>query len=133
MADDKKIDYVLDRLENVSEKVDEIGTSLAHHAAKFDSHVERTAEERQQIQRNTDILHNNTLSLQAHMKRTDILESYVKRIDERFTPVEIESARAEAVSNYVKGKVPFLAKLGGALTTLGGLGAGLKLLLQHFL
>jgi hypothetical protein len=121
MADHTKLDYIAERLDGVSEKVDTINTSLVAHIVKFEAHIEREEEDRQHLARNTEVLRENTASLQDHMRRTDALEVYVKKIDERFTPVELEAMRKRAVADFIKGQVVFLAKLGGALTAVGAL------------
>ena len=131
MADSTKLDYIVNRLDNVAEKVDVISTTLAAHIAKFDAHLETSVIEQQHIQRNTNVLHSNTLSLQDHMKRTEILETYVKKIDERFTPVEIEAMRKKAVGEWLKSRVIFLGKIGGAITAFGGIGAVIKFLIKY--
>lgn len=129
--DTSKLDYIADRLDTVSEKVDTLNTTLATHVAKFEAHVEREEEDRVHIIRNTDVLHNNTLSLQDHMKRTEILEHYVKAIDDRFTPVELEAMRKKAVGEWTKSRIIFLGKLGGAVAAIGSIGAGIKFLIGY--
>jgi hypothetical protein len=131
MADNTKIDYIADRLDNVAEKVDDLRTTLTTHVAKFESHVVREEEDRAHLIRNTDVLNENTASLKDHMKRTEILERYVKAIDDRFTPVELELIRKKAVSEWLKSRVIFIGKLGGAVTALGAIGAAIRLVLQN--
>lgn len=131
MADDTKIDYITNRLDTVAEQVSEINTALQVHIAKFDAAVQGNEDDRKNIARNTDILQSNTANLAEHMKRTEILETYVKKIDERFTPVEMELLKKKAVGEWWKNRVMFLAKLGGALGALGALGAAAKMLIHY--
>lgn len=128
---DSKLDYIANRLDNVAEKVEDINTTLASHVAKFEAHVEREEDDRAHLIRNTDVLHENTSSLKDHMKRTELLEYYVKKIDERFTPIELEISRKKAVGEWLKSNVIFLGKVGGAVTALGGIGAAIKILIGH--
>jgi hypothetical protein len=131
MADDKKLDYITTRLDKVADDVVDINTKLEVHIAKFDSVVEDVKVDRTHLQRNTDILNTNTTSLQEHMKRTDILEQYVRNIEGRFTPVELDVMRKKAVSEWIKAQLVLVAKIGGAITALGGIAAAAKMLLAY--
>lgn len=126
-----EIDYITRRLDVVAEKVSDMSITLGAHIAKFDVHLENVLDQRAELKRNTDILDNNTLSLQDHIKRTDLLEQYVKKIDERFTPLELDQIRSKAVTEWLRNRIFFLAKLGGAVTSLGALAALARLLVQH--
>ncbi len=119
------------KLDTIVDKVSEIATKLEVHITKFESHVEHENEQNAELRQNTEVLRVNTESLQDHMARTDALENYVKKIDERFTPVELESIRRAAVSEWWKNKLVFVAKLGGAVGAIGALGGALKFLLDH--
>ena len=130
MANDTKIDYIVHKIDSVSEKVADINSNLEVHIAKFEAHIEHGEEQKEEIKRNTDILHQNTASLHEHMRRTDLLESYVKKIEDRFAPVELESLRKKAVSEWIKVKLVIIAKIGGAAAALGSIGAAVKLLLS---
>jgi hypothetical protein len=125
-----KFDVLADKLDNVNEKVSDINSKLEVHIARFDSHVEHEEHREVALQRHTNVLQANTDSLKDHMRRTDILETYVKKIDERFTPVEQEALRKKAVAEWWKNKVLFLAKLGGAIGALGAVASIFKWLLN---
>lgn len=131
MADDSKIDYITEKLDSVSEKVSDIHTKLEVHITKFDAVVSDITGDRAQVQRNTEILNTNTISLQEHMKRTDLLENYVRNIEGRFTPVELDIMRKRAVSEWIKAQMILAAKIGGAITALGSIGATLKFLIHY--
>lgn len=111
-----KIDNLAEKLDSVTEKVSDIGTKLEVHLAKFEAHVDGERDRWEAIDRNTKILQENTESLKEHMQRTDLLENYVKKIDERFTPVEIASQRKQAVIEWWKNTMVFIAKAGAAVT-----------------
>ena len=132
MSDEKKLDYITDKLDNVSEKVNDIDTKLQVHIAKFDIAVKDNEEDRRNIERNTNVLQDNTQNLIEHMKRTELLEAYIKLLEGRFTPVEMEATRKKAVADWTKDKLVLIAKIGGAVTGIGALGAAIKLLLPHF-
>jgi DNA-directed RNA polymerase sigma subunit (sigma70/sigma32) len=126
-----KFDYIADRLDKVSEKVDSINTTLATHITEFEAHVEREEKDRVHLIRNTDILQENTVSLQDHMQRTAALERYVKAVDARLSPIELESIHKQAVKQWVKNSIFFIGKLGAALTAVGMLGAIGRYLINH--
>jgi len=114
MAD--KIDDLTEKMDNVTEKVSGIDTKLEVHLAKFEAHVDGERDRWEALNHNTKILQENTESLKEHMQRTDLLENYVKKIDERFTPVEIAAQHKLAVANWWKNTLVLIAKIGGALT-----------------
>lgn len=126
-----KLDYIAHKLDDVSDKVNEIDKALGVHISKFDEAVKDNEDDRKNIKRNTDVLSENTNNLVEHMKRTDLLESYIRKIDERFTPLELEAMRKKAVSEWTKDKLMLIAKIGGALSALGAIGAALRLLFQY--
>ncbi len=126
MAD--KFDALANKLDDVTEKVSDIGTKLEVHITKFDSHIDSELAHRQALVRNTDVLQDNTNSLREHMQRTDLLETFVKKIDERLTPVELEAQRKQAVIDWWKGAVIFVAKLGGAVTAVTVIAKALSVL-----
>ena len=129
MANDK-MDNVVKKLDSVSDKVSDINTKLEVHISKFDIHLEQEQERIQVLKRNTEILNENTASLKDHMERTDLLETYVKKLDERIQPVELQLIRSQAVADWWKARVVFLAKLGGAIAALGTMVSMLKWLLM---
>lgn len=125
MAD--KFDVLANKLDNVTDKLSDINSKLEVQIAKLDAHKEHEDEVDDALRQHTAVLQANTESLKDHMRRTDILETYVKKIDERFTPMEQETARKKAVAEWWKSRVVFVAKLGGAV---GVLSAVLKLLIS---
>jgi len=132
MAIDTKIDYIAQRLDVVVDKVADMSSILNTHVVKFEDHIKHEDGQREELKRNTDILNQNTGSLQDHIKRTELLEDYVKKIDARFTPVEMEALRQRAVSDWIRGKIIFLGKFGAALGAIGTIFAILKYVLQLF-
>lgn len=131
MADDKKLDYITNKLDDVSDKVNDMDTKLQVHIVKFDAALQESAEDRGNLARNTDILQENTDNLAEHMKRTELLEAYIKILEQRFTPVEMEAARKRAVEEWIKNKLVLIAKISGAITGLGALAATIKMLLNY--
>lgn len=114
MANDK-LDSVMEKLDNVEDKVSDIRTKLEVHLSKYDMHVQFAKEQNDILKQNTEILQENTQSLRDHMERTDLLETYVKQLEQRVSPVEMDLLRSNAVADWWKNRVIFMAKLGGAI------------------
>lgn len=129
MANDK-LDNVMEKLDNVEDKISDIRTKLEVHLSKFDMHVQLEQEQNEILRRNTDILQENTQSLRDHMERTDLLESYVQQLEKRVSPVEMDLLRSNAVADWWKSRVIFMAKLGGALAAVSTIFGLLKWLLN---
>ena len=125
-----KFDVLANKLDNVAEKVSDIGSKLEVHVVKFEAHIEREDERNSTLMRHADALQENTESLKDHMRRTDALETFVKKIDERLTPVELEAIHRKAIADWWKTRIWFAAKLGGALGALGALAGMLKFVLN---
>lgn len=121
------------KLDTIVEKIAEVDKKLEVHLTDFRNHVERETERGEQIKANTTILQANTSSLEQHMARTDALETFVKQINERFTPVELESIRKKAVVEWWKGKIVLLGKIGAAIGAVGAIAGILKFMLLHTL
>lgn len=129
MANDK-LDNVMEKLDNVEDKISDIRTKLEVHLSKFDIHVELEKEQNDILKRNTDILQENTRSLREHMERTDLLETYVQQLEKRVSPVEMDLLRSNAVADWWKSRVVFMAKLGGAIAAVSTIFGLLKWLLN---
>lgn len=127
----EKLDYIVHKLDIVTDKVADINSHLEVYVAKFDAHVAQEDDQKEVLKRNTEILYENTTSLKDHMQRTDLLEAYIKKIDERFTPVEMAAMRKKAVSDWGKSKLVLLAKLGGATGGIGAIAAIIKFLIHY--
>jgi DNA-directed RNA polymerase sigma subunit (sigma70/sigma32) len=122
MSDDKKkIDYIQERVDTVVDKVHEIGKNLEGHMATFQAHTAMDEGMYAELRRSNDILQENTNSLKDHMYRTDLLETYVRSLDSRFSPIEMEQLRKRAVSDWWFGKVKLTGKLGAALSAGGAI------------
>lgn len=126
MADDSKIDYITRRLDGVAEKVSDISVKVGAQEVKLEVQVADLRDINSELKRNNDILQTNTASLQEHIRRTNLLESYVKHVEERFSPIELEQVRKKAINEWIKKQAIFLAKISGMLGAVGGAGAAIK-------
>lgn len=131
--DDDKIDYIQQRLDAVSDKVSDIGSSLKAHTSTFELHVKSDEEMQRELKRCNDILADNTSSLKDHIARTNLLEDYIKKVDARFEPVELDHIKRAAVKEWRTDMLKLLAKIGAAVTALGSLGVAAKFLLEFIL
>jgi hypothetical protein len=129
-----------DQIENIERKVDDIAEcihgvdkELSLHKATFEDHAKQDALMYEELKRMNDILQTNTESLREHMHRTDLLEQMVKKLDERFTPLEVEYIKKEAVNEYAKEKLVLIAKIGGAIVAGATIALYAKKLLLLFL
>jgi type I site-specific restriction endonuclease len=125
-----QLDKILEKLESVGDKVAEIDTQLHVLNAKFEAHLEDDKESKETLIRNTDILSDNTDSLKEHMAQTALLRDYIKKVDDRFTPIEQEAQRKAAVELYTHSKLVLIAKIGGAITGLGAIAGIVKIALS---
>lgn len=132
-SDDKKLSYIQERVDAISDKVSEIDSTLSVHVSKFDAQLDIVQELRNDIKATNRVLSKNTDSLDTHIYRTNLLEEYMKKIDARFHPMEIEHLRQVAVQEWLSAKLKLLAKIGAAVGALGSLGLAIKFLAHFFL
>jgi type I site-specific restriction endonuclease len=130
---DDQIEKIKDGVDKIESAIHQIDKNFSLHKAVFDEHVKQDESMYQELKRMNDILQTNTESLKEHMHRTDLLEQMVRKMDERFTPIEIEHIKKEAVGEYVKDKMVLVAKIAGALTAGGVILAVLRKLLLALL
>lgn len=133
MTDDDKIDYIQSRVDTAIDKIHDVGAALQAHATDFAAHSKQDEHMYEELRRANDILSENTASLKAHMRRTDLLEDYMKKMDARFMPVEVDHQNKVAVQDWVGVKLKFIAKLGAAAAALGTLSVAAKLLIEYIL
>lgn len=130
---DNKLDYIQERVDTVVDRVADLGKTVEGVRTTLDSHTAQEAEWKQDLSRIAATLDHNTDSLQEHMRRTDLLEEYVKSVDARFTPMEMEQMRKKAVKAWITRQVKFVAKLGALVSAGGALALAAKQLIEYFL
>ena len=115
-------------LSHIIDAINEIRIST-HNIDKEVTLQKASAEERhvdiKQIQedqrRLTEVMRENTDSLNEHMARTDLLEKAVMAIDSRLTPIEIERIQKTAIAQHRNDMLMRIAKIMGVLTAIGGI------------
>jgi hypothetical protein len=132
---DQKMQYIQDKVEEVSSTVHKIDKDLAIHKATFDDHLKQDEKMYEEFKRMNDILQQNTDSLKEHMHRTEvaekqltILEDLAKNIDSRLSPIEKQRIEQEAIAKYRNEKLIKIGKILGIVATLVAIIATIKTL-----
>lgn len=117
---------IVEKLDELQKSTHSIDKEVALQKAAADERSSDIKSMQEEQKRLNDILQQNTESLNEHMARTDLLEKAVQKMDERLTPIEIDKIEKEAVAKHRKEFVVKVAKVVGALATLGGIIAAMK-------
>ena len=122
----EKLNYIQDKLENVSTTVFRIDKELAVTQQSLRDHTEHNAISGKQILEqlrcvNTG-LQRNTDSLDMHMEQTYLLKTQQQSFQERLLPVE------HAISNRLIGLEKYVEKINNVLWTLVKVALGLSFL-----
>lgn len=112
--------YILNKLEKLDEKLDEVREHNASMRASFNSHVtidreihEEVIRLAESIDKHSYLLDQYNQQLEIHMKRTDILETKV-------LPLVIEKQDRQVVERWRDHKVKTAMKIVGWLSAIGG-------------
>lgn len=132
-ADSKKIDYIQDKLDSVADTCAKIDKEVALQKQAFDDHLVQDERMYEEFKRMNNILQDNTNSLKEHMHRSDLLEDLVTKMDARFSPIQIEYERKEAVREYLVSKGKLLGKIGAVAAALTAIWMFVEPLLKHLL
>jgi hypothetical protein len=113
--------YILNKLEKLDEKLDEVREHNASMKAAFESHAvvdDRIHSEVMRLSDNIDkhskLLDEYNKQLEEHMKRTEILENKV-------LPLVVEKHEEKAVEKWKESKFKRTMKILGWLSAVGGL------------
>jgi hypothetical protein len=131
MPDNKKIDYIQNKVDSVAKIVISIDKDMALQKAALEAHTKQDERMYDEFKRMNNILQENTSSLKEHMQQTDILKDMVVKMDERLSPMEVEYIQKNAVKNWVMIKVKFLGKIGAALIAVDAMWIYLKPWVEH--
>lgn len=132
MASDK-IDYIHKKIDDVAETCIRIDKELALSKVAFDNHLKQDESMYAELRRMNDILQENTESLKEHIKRTNLLQDMVIKIDQRLSPVEIEHIKDQAVKTWVYDRLKLIGKAGAAIGAVGAAWLALKPLILSLL
>jgi len=113
--------FILNKLEKLDEKLDEVRDHSVRMKNSFDSHVVIDKEIHEEvvklggnISKHSNLLEEYNRQLEIHMKRTDILEHKV-------LPLIVEKTERETVKKWWQGRWSTVAKIAGWLSAIGGL------------
>ena len=120
-SDSKKIDYIQEKVDSLSDTCANIDKEVALQKQAFDDHLKQDERMYGEFKRMCDILQENTDSLKEHMAQTFLLKEVVMKMDARLQPIEIEYIQKTAVKDWVMSKAKFLAKVGTAVSAIGGI------------
>lgn len=125
MASDPKKDYILDEIRSVessikevSHKVSELDKTVAQYKLSFDHHVQVDEQMYVELKRMNDILAQNTKSLETHIKRTDLLEQAVLKMDIKLKDIEVKEIEKRAIKKWLKDNSKFIGKICVAIGSL---------------
>ena len=131
--EDGKLDYILEKLDDVSDTCSRIDKEVVGHKVALDEHIKQDEKMYEEFKRMNDILQQNTDSLKEHMLRSEMLEHMIVKMDSRLSPLEIKEIQRVAVKDWLKNNSILMAKLlgavGGAVTLVMLAKTGLALLL----
>lgn len=127
------LQYIQDRLESVADSVANIDKDMALNRQALEDHTHSDEKMYEELRRMNNILQANTESLKEHIRRTNLLEDLVDRMDKRLSPIEVEHIQKEAVKDYIYQNAKYIAKVGAALAAIAGIWVFLKPFVQQLL
>ena len=125
--------YIQERLESVATSVGNIDKDMALQRQALEDHTKSDEKMYEELRRMNDILQSNTESLKEHVRRTNLLEDVMNRMDKRLEPVELEHIQKQAVKDYLYKNAKFVAKITAALAGIAGLLVYVRPLLEQLL
>jgi len=112
--------FILNKLDKLDEKLDEVREHNIRMSTSFDSHViidkeihEEVIKLADSISKHSNLLDQYNQQLEIHIKRTDILENKV-------LPLLEEKNELETVKKWRDGRWAKAAKIAGWLSAIGG-------------
>lgn len=133
MSDNKKIDYIQERVDSVAEALAKIDKDTALQRAALESHTKQDEQMYDELKRMNNILQQNTDSLREHMENNILLKDMLHNMNKRLEPIEIEYIEKAAVRAYVLKKAKFIGKIATAVAAIASLWMFAKPLLIHLL
>lgn len=121
MSDNNKLDYIQDRIDTIIDRVHDLNKYVESQKLSLNLHQEQQDQIAKELSRMNDILAKNTMSLEDHMRRTDLLEQHVKLVEERFRPLETENARKLAVRAWIAQQAKFVIKTAAFISGVSGI------------
>lgn len=114
-GNDGKLDYIKEKLDDVSSTCTRIDKEVSAQKVAFDEHIKQDEKMYEEFKRMNDILQTNTDSLKEHMHRSELLETMMVKMDARLSPLEVKDIQRTAVKDWWKNNSLLAAKLLGAV------------------
>lgn len=129
----KSIEDLQEKMDEIADQLHKIDKDTALHSLTLMEHLkmhERTYEE---FKRSIDVLEANTNSLKEHMHRTELLETFVHKMNDRLMPIEVAQIEAAAIKKHKHETMVRWGKIIGSILGLIGIAAALKPLIIKLL
>ncbi len=120
-------------VDGIESQVNQLDKALAQYQITREHHQQQDERMYEELKRMNDILLSNTESLKQHMRRTELLEAAVMKMNDRISPLELENIKKAAVRSWIKENAILAGKVLAAILALGSVIAGSKALLIKFL
>lgn len=133
MSDSKKIDYIQEKVDSLSEVACRIDKAQALQQAAFDAHTKQDEQMYGELHRMNDILQSNTESLKEHMENNALLKEMIHKMDQRLDPIEREFIEKSAVKKWATKKLKTAVTVIGIVGFLAGCWEWLWPALQHLI
>ena len=133
MSDNKKIDYIQERVDSVAEALAKIDKDTALQRVALEIHTKQDEQMYDELKRMNNILQQNTDSLREHMDNNVLLKDMLDNMNRRLEPIEVEFIQKAAVRNWVLNKAKFIGKIATAIVAVAGVWVFFKPLLVHLL
>ena len=121
MSDNKKLDYIQERVDSVAETVANVDKEMALQKAAFESHTKQDEQMYGELKRMNDILLQQHESLKEHINNNVLLKEMLHNMNKRLEPIEIEYIQKAAVREWVLKKAKFVGKVATAIAAVAGL------------
>lgn len=129
---DSKLSDIQDQVNSISESVHSIDKEIALTQQTLKAHTNHDEMLDKQIVEQLGLinegLRKNTESLNEHMYRTDLLETIVKKMDTRLSPLEVKHIQTEAVDTWRHNALMKTIKIIGAIGVIITILVTLKML-----
>lgn len=114
------LERIVDKLNELQASTHKIDKEVALQQQAFADHLSHHERLLEEQARATDILQENTDSLKEHMRRTELLEELVAKMDARLSPIEKEKIEKDAIKAHNHAMLIKWGKIFGAITAVAG-------------
>jgi methyl-accepting chemotaxis protein len=129
---DSKLNDIQEQVSSISESVHNIDKEVALTQQTLKNHTAHDEILDQQIVKQlgliNEVLQKNTASLDEHIRRTDLLETMVQKMDNRLSPLEVQHIQQEAIITWRHDTLMKAIKIVGAIGSIIAILVALKML-----